>query len=564
MLLLGATKTPPALRRRPVFFAAIPFSSTSRLMRKSRYALPLGGLLLAAGPAFGQVPTTTPPPTEPTPAPAPSGTNPVPGANPTPSAPVAAPAGSAATPTPTESVPYGAGMKINISPDGSKYVRFLTWHQVWTRYTKNNTGTVRAPGKRQDDQVDFALRRSRLIVLSQLNPRFLVYTHIGINNQTAVSGGVNPAVDGKKPQLFVHEAVVEYKINKYASLGAGMHYQNGLSRMTRASTVNFLTLDAPLTNWPTIEAIDQFVRGIGVYAKGRISKLDYALSVNESFLTNQTGAFSSVAGLGAPSTDAGGVVTNRGTNVAQYNPQGTSHIYQGYLSWEFLDQESNLLPFNVGTYLGTKRVFNLGGGFFYNKDGMVSRPTTSVLDAAATAAATAAGIPSYNVGANGVQTHDIGLWSLDAFFDTPINKETGTAFTTYAVYYNFDMGPNHVRFIGASNPGYGTDARRGNAVPHSGSGHVGYLQAGYLLPKNLFGPKLRMQPYASHLLASYDGLKDRSGEKKGVNIFDAGSNFYLDGHNAKFTLNYRHRPDYTNINDIKYRPEITLQTQVFL
>ena len=538
-------------------------------MHHSRYVLSLSGLLLA-GTAFGQVPTT-PPTTDPTTTPAPSGTTPVPGANPTPSAPVTPAAGSAATPTPTESVPYGAGMKINISPDGSKYVRFLTWHQVWTRYTKNNTGTLRAPGKRQDEQVDFALRRSRLIVLSQLNPRFLVYTHIGINNQTAVSGGVNPTVDGKKPQLFVHEAVVEYKVNQYASLGAGMHYQNGLSRMTRSSTVNFLTLDAPLTNWPTIEAIDQFVRGIGVYAKGRISKLDYVFSVNESFLTNQGNAFSSAAGLGVTSTSTG---SNTGRNVAEYNPQGTKHIYQGYLSWEFFDQESNLLPFNVGTYLGTKRVFNLGGGFFYNADGMVSRPTTSVLTAAETAAATTAGISSYNNAANGVRTHDIGLWSLDAFFDTPINKEAGTAFTAYAVYYNFDMGPNHTRFIGASNPGYGTDARRGNAVPHSGTGHVGFVETGYLLPKNLLGPKVRVQPYASYLLGAYDGLVKANGEQQNVNIFDGGANFYLDGHNAKFTLNYRARPDFTlpagtaasvtAPNSVRYRPEITLQTQVFL
>jgi hypothetical protein len=470
---------------------------------------------------------------------------------------------------PTESVPYGAGMKINISPDGSKYLRFLTWHQVWTRYTENNSGTFRAPGKLQSDQVDFALRRSRFIVLAQLNPRFLVYTHIGINNQTAVSGGVTPAQDGKKPQLFVHEAVVEYKLNNYVSLGAGMHYQNGLSRLTRASTVNFLTMDAPLTNWPTIEAIDQFVRGIGVYAKGRVSKLDYAFSVNESFLTNQTGGFSNAVGLGATNVATG---INTGRNVAEYNPQGTDHVYQGYLSWGFLEPEANLLPFAVGTYLGTKQVFNLGGGFFYNADGMVSRPAGSVLTAAQVQAATSAGFLSFNNAANQVQTHDIGLWALDAFFDTPINKESGTAFTAYAVYYNYDMGPNHVRFIGASNPGYGTDLRRGNAVPHSGTGQAGYLQAGYLLPKNLLGPKLRVQPYAAHLLASYEGLRDASGEKKGVNIFDAGANFYIDGHNAKFTLNYRARPDYTvptgqagtAPNDIKYRPEITLQTQVFL
>ena len=538
-------------------------------MRFPRYAFTLSSLLLAgAGASFGQGV-----PTPPAPAGSPSSTNPLPSGQQTPSAPVAPPAGSGATPTPTESVPYGAGMKVNISPDGSKYLRFLAWSQIWSRYTENNSNTQRAPGKFQSDQFDFALRRSRLIILAQLNPRFLIYTHFGINNQTAESGGFAPAVDGKKPQLFIHEAVVEYKLNKYVSLGAGLHYQNGLSRLTRSSTVNFLTMDAPLTNWTTIDAIDQFARGIGAYAKGRAGKLDYVFSVNESMLTNQTGAFSNAAGLGITTTTAG-VATNRGSNTAQYNPQGTSHIYQGYLSYELFDQEANLLPFNVGTYLGTKRVLNFGGGFFYNKDGMVSRPTTSVLDATATAAATGAGFNSFNNAANQTQTHDIGNWSLDAFFDTPVNKETGTAFTIYGVYYNFDMGPNHVRFIGASNPGYGSDPRRGNAVPQSGTGQVGFVEAGFLLPKNLLGPKLRVQPYASHLLASYEGLRDASGEKRGVNITDIGANFYVDGHNAKFTLNYRNRPDFslptgtpgtvTAPSDIKYRPEITLQTQVFL
>ena len=523
-------------------------------MRTHRYALALSGLLLTSA-AFGQV--------QPIPTPPPGGETPPPAAPALPPVPVA----------PSESVPYGAGMKVNLSPDGSKYLRFLSWHQVWSRYTENNSNTFRAPGKLQNDQFDFALRRSRLIVLAQLNPRFMIYTHIGINNQTAVSGGATPAADGKKPQLFIHEAVVEYKVNKYMSLGSGMHYQNGLSRMTRSSTVNFLTLDAPLTNWPVIEAIDQFVRGIGAYAKGRVGKLDYVVSMNESFLTNQSGAFSTPMGLGA-TTGTGAAAINQGTNTAQYNPQGTKHIYQGYVSYELFDQEANLLPFNVGTYLGTKRVLNFGGGFFYNQDGMVSRGVGSVIDATGIAAATAAGIPAFNNAANGTRTHDIGLWSLDAFFDTPVNKESGTALTVYGVYYNYDFGPNHVRFIGASNPGYGTDPRRGNAVPQSGTGNIGYLQAGFLLPKNLLGPKVRVQPFAAHQLASYEGLVDASGERRGVNIFDAGANFFLDAHNAKFTINYRARPDFslpagtpasvTAPSSITYRPEITLQTQIFL
>ncbi|MBD2767960.1 hypothetical protein IC235_08645 [Hymenobacter sp. BT664] len=539
-------------------------------MRVHRYALALSGLMLAnAGASFGQVtpPPPTPPGALPTPTPVPAGANPVPSGQQTPSAPVAPAAGSAATPPPTESVPYGAGMKVNISPDGSKYLRFITWHQIWTRYTENNSNTERAPGKLQTDQVDFAIRRSRLIILAQLNPRFLIYTHIGINNQTAVNGGFAPATDAKKPQLFIHEAVVEYKVNKYLSLGTGLHYQNGLSRLTRASTLNFLTLDAPLTNWPTIEAIDQFARGIGAYAKGRISKLDYAFSVNESMLTNLTLTPLSLGGTPVTTgTGADQVTTSIGNNTAQYNPQGTNHIYQGYLSWEFLEQESNLLPFNVGSYLGTKRVFNLGGGFFYNHDGMFSRDNTVAVPGAAFTPAQIAAIPT--------SKHDIGLWSLDAFFDTPINKETGTAFTVYGVYYNYNMGPNHVRFIGAANPGYGTNARRGNAVPQSGTGQAGFAEAGYLLPKSLLGPKMRVQPYASYLLAGYEGLRTAANERKNVNIVDVGANFFLDGHNAKFTLNYRHRPDFslpagtpstvTAPTDVEYRPEITLQTQIFL
>ncbi|UYZ64281.1 hypothetical protein [Hymenobacter weizhouensis] len=547
-------------------------------MLNPRYALVLSALLNAAGAVAQVTPTPTPPPSQPTPAPTtptpaapPTGT-PVPSANPTPSPPAAPAAGSAVTPTPpTESVPYGAGMKVNLSPDGTKYLRFLTWHQIWTRWTKNNTGTQRAPGKFQDDQLDFSIRRSRLIILSQLNPRFMIYTHVGINNQTGVSGGVAPAQDAKKPQLFIHEAVVEYKVNKYVSLGAGMHYQNGLSRLTRSSTLNFLTMDAPLTNWPVIEAIDQFARGIGVYAKGRVAKLDYALSVNESLLTNQTGAFSNALGLGTSVTTGAGsnqTTTNTGSNIAQYNPQGTDHIYQGYVSWEFMDQESNLLPFNVGTYLGTKRVLNIGAGFFYNNDGMSSRGTSDV------AQVNGSGFTAAQIAAIPTRKHDITLLSADVFFDTPINKERGTAFTVYGVYYNYNFGPNHVRYIGPANPGWGATPLRGNAIPHSGTGNIGFVETGYLLPTNVLGPKVRVQPYTSFLLAGYEGLRKPNGDIQNTNVFDVGSNFYIDGHNAKFTLNYRHRPDFTNqvarpeggvrVNDVEYRPEITLQTQIFL
>lgn len=505
-------------------------------MQNNRYTLALTGLLLASiGSAFGQV------------APPATGTAPPPAEPAAPPTPVA----------PAKSAAYGPGMKVNLSPDGSKYLRFLLWTQVYARYNENNTGTLRVPNKPKASQVDFGIRRSRMVILAQLNPRFLVYTHLGINNQNAVSGGVAPAADGKKPQLFIHEAVTEYKVNKYLSLGAGLHYFNGISRLTNASTTSILTMDLPLTNFPTIELTDQFARWLGIYAKGRINKFDYRVSMSDAFLTNTT---STPLTLGSTS---GGVST--GTNVANYNPQNVSHVYQGYFSYNFLEAESNLFPYTQGTYLGTKSVFSVGAGFLFNKDAMYSRPTSSVV-------AVTPAVSADPFGTVGTKKHDMSMFGVDAFYDVPLDTASRTAITLYGVYYKFNMGPNYVRFVGAENPGYGTAALRGNAVPHSGTGNAQYVQAGFLLPQNTLGPKARLQPYVAYLHSSYEGLRDASGERKGVNIFDGGVNVLLDGHNAKVTLNYRARPDFTvpagtagtAPDDVKYRPEITLQTQVFL
>ncbi|MDQ2772583.1 MAG: hypothetical protein M3Y54_19020 [Bacteroidota bacterium] len=472
-----------------------------------------------------------------------------------PSPPPAAMAPPPAPAAPAKSAPYGGGLKMNLSPDGSKYVRILLWTQVYARYNENNTGTLRAPGVAKESQVDFGIRRSRMVIMAQLNPRFLVYTHLGINNQNAVSGGVAPGTDGKKPQLFIHEAVTEFKVNKYLSLGAGLHYYNGISRITNASTTSILPLDLPLTNFPTIDQTDQFARWLGIYAKGRIGKFDYRVAMDDAYLTNLT---STPLSLGV--TSPAGVST--GTGVANYNPQNTNHVYQGYFSYNFLEPEANLLPYTQGTYLGTKRVFSIGTGFLYNKDAMYSRTAGS-------AVTVTPGVTTDPFSTIATNKHDMVMLGFDAFYDAPLDTASRTAITLYGVYYNFNMGPNYVRYVGAENPGYGiaaggNAALRGNAVPQSGTGGVFYGQVGFLMPKNTFGPKARLQPYVAYQHATYEGLKTTDGSVRGVNITDLGLNVLLDGHNAKVTLNYRHRPDFTNVNDVQYRPEITLQTQVFL
>lgn len=492
-------------------------------MQNTRYALALSGLLLS-GAAFGQV---TPPAT---------GTAPEP----------AAPAPPPAVPTPVKSTPYGGGMKVNISPDGTKYLRFLTWTQVWAQYNENNSNTIRN-GAPKSDQLAFSMRRTRLIMLAQLNPRFMTYFDFGMENQSAVSGGTpnDPNGPGKRATVYVHEAVAEYKVNKYLSVGGGLNYQVGVSRMTAASTATMMTYDIPVTNFPTLDQTDQFGFFLGFYGKGRIGNVDYRVAVDDAFATN------------AASTPA----TLR-TNVAQFNPRNTNKIYQGYFSYAFLEKEANLLPFTTGTYLGTKKVFNIGIGGHYNAEGTYSRDQDNAVN------------PT-------THTHDIKLFGADVFYDAPIDTTTNTALTLYGVYYNYDFGPNYVRNAGVLNPGTGVTGTglanlTGNALPLIGTGHSYYAQAGLLLPKNLIGPKARLQPYVAYLRNSWEGLHDTDGNRKEVNVYDAGLNLLLDGHNAKITLNYRARPDFSDqtflpagngaatVNSVQYRPEVTMQFQLYL
>ncbi|GAB3828562.1 hypothetical protein GCM10028895_42250 [Pontibacter rugosus] len=66
---------------------------------------------------------------------------------------------------------YGAGLKVPLNEDGSKYVRVILWNQVWVRYNENNTGSLRN-GEPEDDTFDVGLRRSRVLFYSQISPAF--------------------------------------------------------------------------------------------------------------------------------------------------------------------------------------------------------------------------------------------------------------------------------------------------------------------------------------------------------------------------------------------------------
>jgi hypothetical protein len=451
------------------------------------------------------------------------------------------------------SEPYGKGLRMDLDSSGSRYLRLIFWNQIWMRSMQLNPGSI-VNGQPTKNIWDIGARRLRLLGYAQITPRYLILFHIGINNQTFATGGApggsgtGPNGIAKKPGLFFHDAWNEYAVipavnpvtkikNKYTLyFGAGLHYWNGLSRMTSASTLNFLALDAPMVNWPLVENSDQFVRQFGIYIKGKLGKLNYSMHLNKPFATN----------IIPPDPDP-----IRGP-VAVDNNGNSNPAIGGYFDYQFLDQEENLLPYRVGTYVGSRKIFNVGAGFFHNNNGTLSKTISNNQDI-------------YN-------KHDITLFAADVYTDQPVgNPSRNMAFTGYSVFYKYDFGPNYLRTIGIMNPSSGFEAGMplnertlngpGNGRMFIGTGNIWYTQAGLLLP-NKTNDKLKLQPYAAYTFKRLKALDDAG------HYFDVGCNFFLDAHHAKLTPQYSSRPLYFDVNGkrnvTQRKGELILQFQIYL
>lgn len=423
----------------------------------------------------------------------------------------------------------GSKMQFNFTEDGKNFIRFLTWHQIWVRYQQMNPGTA-VNGRVTDHQVDPGIRRSRFLAFGRVADRMSVMFHFGINNQT-----FNNA---RKPQLFVHDVWVDFDVvPTYLTLGGGLHYWNGISRMTNWSTIKFMSLDAPISNWPVIEKSDQFARQMGAYLKGKASGLDYRVALNRPFQTGDTN------------------LANFGEKL-DYNPTNGSPALTGYVMYQLWEKEGNLLPYLPGTYIGSKKVFNIGAGWYWHANQMRERTARMGQTFDATDASTFDDT-----------LHDGLVVSGDVFLDLPFGeKGVDGAITAYLAYYYLDFGPDYVRNVGIMNIGRPDGSGNtplngaGNAFPIIGTGHQVYAQVGYLLPFQPAGTKL--QPYITGQVSAFDGLDDVAF------VPEVGMNWFIHGHNAKFTLMYRARPIFqANAAGEKksdgYRSEAILQAQLF-
>lgn len=393
------------------------------------------------------------------------------------------------------------GLKTYLTADSTAFLTFNFVSQVWGRLNASNPGTT-VSGELAPRTVDVGLRRIRLLLSGQLTSRASFFLQFGQNSFSYLSP--------RKTGAFFHDVTGEYAISQRAlSVGAGLNGWNGPARYANSATGSILGLDTPLFQEATNDVTDQLLRQLGVYAKGKIGKLDYRFAVGKPF-TLQTAL---------PPPDP----ISRFSTFSIAPPHVASH---GYVMYQFLESESNASASTVGSYLGQKRVFNLGAGFRYQGQAMWHL--------------TAAG---------DTVRQALRLWAVDVFYDAPLNPASGTAITAYGGYYRYDFGPGYLRNLGAMNPADGVHQGLasfngpGNAYPLLGTGSILYVQAGYLGRKDLLGRGGTLQPYASGEWARYDRLADP------VRLLNLGVNWLLAGHHNKVTLNYESRPIFTTQAD---------------
>ncbi|AWW29321.1 hypothetical protein DN752_03725 [Echinicola strongylocentroti] len=385
-------------------------------------------------------------------------------------------------------------LKFDLNEDGSHYVKGTFLNQVWLRYTQTNPGSV-VDGTPDDQIMDIGLRRTRIQVFGQLTDQVFFYTQFGQNNLSYRSP--------RKQGLFFLDAIGEYRVAKEKlSLGAGLTGWNGVSRYASPSIGSILSLDAPLYQQATNDVNDQFVRKYSVYAKGQLGKLDYRVAVSKPMSIEQSTAQEPII-----------------DDNALFAAEPGYAQFHGYFKYMFLDKESNTTPYQKGSYLGSKSVFNIGAGFMTQKDAM------------------------WHYADNGTDTvnTNLGLFAVDVFYDRPIDPSKGNAITAYAAYTHSDYGKNYIRNIGAMNPATGVNAEGtlngpGSAFPTIGTGNTFYAQFGYLFRRDLFGKAGTLQPYISSQYSDFDLLDDP------MAMYDGGVNWLIDGNRVKLSLSYQSRP----------------------
>lgn len=404
---------------------------------------------------------------------------------------------------------------VNISPDGSKYIKFGMNLQVWGRYSELNPGS-KVGTTQVDETYDIVIRRLRLQAMGMLTDNIFFHLQLGQNNInfTQNNGPSNAP-------LSVMDVLGEYHFSNKLHIGGGLTaWGAGTTRYSANSSSSQLTLDTPMYQQFSNTSSTFGNRNLSIYAKGYLGKFNYRAAITNPYrnTTNNLGLDSSI------STE---------TPRAQYS---------GILTYAFLDKESIEDAYHRGTYLGTKKVFNVALGYMTQANAMWHLTPDATI--------------AYD---------DMKVLGFDVFYDSPISKK-GDAITAYAAFNNNNYGKNYIQSVNTPNPAIGDNTLingSGAGFLGVGTGNIYYAQFGYLFAKSEnANRKGRFQPYAATQIADLEALNTP------MTMYELGVNYYTTGtFGPKFSLNYQNRAIYDKTLTGQYKQSdrlamVVLQCQV--
>ncbi len=381
---------------------------------------------------------------------------------------------------------------VNITPDGSKYIKFGMNLQVWGRYSELNPNS-KIGTTEVNDAYDIVIRRLRLQAMGMLTDNIFFHLQLGQNNInfTQNNGPSNAP-------LSVMDALGEYHFNEKLHIGGGLTaWGAGTTRYSANSSSSQLTLDTPMYQQFANTSSTFGNRNLSIYAKGYLGKFNYRAAITNPYRNSNNN-------LGLNST------------VSTETPRAQ---YSGILTYSFLDKESLEDAYHKGTYLGTKKVFNVALGYMTQAKAMwhLTPDATVAYD-------------------------DMKVLGFDVFYDSPINAK-GAVLTAYAAFNKNDYGKNYIQSVNTPNPAIGDNTLingSGAGFIGVGTGNIYYAQLGYLFGRSdNEAKKGRFQPYAATQIADLEALDTP------MTMYELGVNYYTTGTlGPKFSLNYQNRAVY--------------------
>ncbi|NLA23852.1 MAG: hypothetical protein GX879_02695 [Bacteroidales bacterium] len=404
------------------------------------------------------------------------------------------------------------GLKFNLNEDGKNFIKPGFGTQLMFRYMQFNPGTTDFNGNPINSDFDFAIYRTYFSITGSFN-RFTYFVMPAITAQP-FTVSTNAGSSGKT-SIFLYDNWLSYQIipNKLA-IGGGLNMYNGISRFASSSSAKTLGMDIPLITTPNLGTTDQSARQLSVFLTGKLGKLDYRMAIAKPF--NNTFPIDNV-----PPTSAAIDVANK------------SFSYKGYFNYQFWDQESAMMPFYPATYIGEKKIFNIGVGLDYHPNAVACY-----------------GISHGFFPPSPTPYHKLAI-GADVFLDLPLANSDAISF--YSAFYYLDFGYKYLRTFGVM-------STYANALNESyvGTGIAVLAQAGYLLPFALKNGE-RLQVYAVAIYNDFEAL-----EKPSLH-YDMGVNFFVAGHSLKGTLEWQRRPVY-DLSESKYdyKNLAVLRLQVYI